>query len=86
MTKKEYCKKHVAYAVSCISAFACYLYHGTEYDINDYAYISYKTDSGVQSYHKLMIDYTKDGSAFVRLHGKRLYLSEFSAFWFSGRV
>lgn len=80
MTKKEYCEKNPGYAVLPISAFACYIVHGVEYDINDYAYISYETDNRVQSYHKLMIDYTKDGSAFVRLHGKRLYLGEFSAF------
>ena len=78
MTKKEYFQKNVPCATLGISAFAYYALYGIEYAINDYAYIAYETDKGIQSYHKLMIHYTKDGSTYVILHGSRLHMSEFS--------
>ena len=78
MTKKEYFMNNVPWAALRLSYFACYVLYGIEYHINDYAYIAYETDKGIQSYHKLMIHYTKDGSAYVILHGKRLHIAEFS--------
>ena len=77
MTKKEYFSENIPVAALCISTFACYVLYGIEYDINDYAYIAYKTDTGVQAYHKLMIRYTTGGSAYVLLNGTRLKLAEF---------
>ena len=60
-----------------ICAFSHYVLYGIEYDINDYAYIVYETDEGVQSYHKLKIRYTADGIAYVFIHRTMLYMSEF---------
>ena len=76
MTKKEYFLNNAPCAALYLSYFACYVLYGIE-SIDDYAYIAYKTDKGIQSYHKLMIHYTKYGSAYVILHGKRLHMSEF---------
>ena len=78
MTKREYFLKNVPLAALRLSYFACYVLYGIEYSINDYAYIAYETDKGIQSYHKLMVRYTADGSAFVILHGRRLHRGEFN--------
>ena len=79
MTKKEYFFHHLPYAYKCTSSATYYALYGMDYrDINDYAYIAYETHSGIQSMHKLIIRYTKYGRAYVILHGKRLYIAEFS--------
>ena len=57
-----------------ICAFAHYVMYGIEHD---YAYIVYETDEGVQSYHKLKVRYTADGSAYVFLHRTMLYIADF---------
>ena len=77
MTKKEYCKNNPGMAALATSAFGGYVVHGVEYGINDYAYITYETDNGVQAYHKLMIRHTTGGGAYVLLNGTRLKLAEF---------
>ena len=77
MTKKEYFQNKFPYASLNISAFAYYVLYGIEYGINDFAYIAYETDEGVQSYHKLMIHYTAGGKAYINVHGSRLRLEEF---------
>ena len=79
MTKKEYFLYHLPYAHKCTSASTYYALYGVDYkDINDYAYIAYETHSGIQSMHRLIVHYTKDGSAYVILHGRRLYIAEFN--------
>ena len=77
MTKKEYFMNNAPCALLNISAFAAYVLYAVEYDINDYAYIAYVVDNKIQSCHKLMIHNTKDGSAYVNVHGSRLHISEF---------
>ena len=77
MTKKEYFMNNVPCAALFISAFAAYVLYGVEYDINDYAYIAYVVDNKIQSCHKLMIYNTKDGKAYINVHGKRLCIAEF---------
>lgn len=77
MTKKEYFQKNAPCAALSISAFEAYVIYGVEFDINDYAYIAYETDKGIQSYHKLLIRYTAEGNPYVILHGRRLHLAEF---------
>ena len=77
MTKKEYFQKNVPMAALCTSAFTYYVLYGIEYDINDYAYITYETDTGVKEYHKLMIRYTVGGDDYVLLNSRRLKLAEF---------
>ena len=72
--KKEYFMNNVPVGALSLSAFAGYALYGAE---SDYAYIAYVVDDKIQSCHKLMVHYTKDGSAFVILHGKRLHISEF---------
>lgn len=78
MTKKEYFLYNAPLAALRLSYFACYVLYGIEYSINDFAYIAYETDKGVQSFHKLTVRYTADGSAYVILHGRRLHIAEFS--------
>ena len=75
--KKEYFMNNVPSAALNISAFAAYVLYGVEHDIDDYAYIAYETNKGIQSYHKLMVHYTAGGKAYVSLHGSRLHISEF---------
>ena len=77
MTKKEYFQNNDPVAALYISAFAYYVLYGVEYGVNDYAYIAYETDNGVQAYHKLLIRYTKGGDAYVMLDGRRLKSNEF---------
>ena len=77
MTKKEYFKNNAPCAALATSAFTYYAFYGIEYGINDYAYITYETDSGIQAQHKLLIRYTASGDAYVLLHGRRLKLAEF---------
>ena len=77
MTKKEYFQKDVPVAALCISVFAYYVLYGIENGADEYAYITYETDNGVQAYHKLIIRYTKSGDTYVLLNGRRLKLSEF---------
>ena len=77
MTKKEYFQKNVPMAALYISAFAKYVFYGIEYGINDYAYITYETDNGVQVYHKLLIRYNAHYAAYVVIGGNRFYLNDF---------
>ena len=77
MTKKEYCNKNPGMAALATSAFGGYVMHGVEYGIDDRVYITYQIDDKILSYHKLIVRYTADGSAYVILHGGRLYLNEF---------
>ena len=77
MTKKEYFQKNAPVAALYISAFACYVFYGIEYGINDYAYITYETDNGIKEYHRLLIRYTASGDDYVLLNGRRLKLVEF---------
>ena len=77
MTKKEYFQKNVPVAALYISAFAEYVLYGIEYGINDYAYITYETDNGVQAYHKLLIRYNAHYAAYVVINGNRFYLNDF---------
>ena len=67
-------KKDFPLATFDICAFAHYVLYGTEHD---YAYIVYETDEGIQSYHRLKVRYTADGSAYVFIHRTKLYIAEF---------
>ena len=83
MTKKEYCNNNPGMAALATSAFDGYVVHGVEYGIDDRVYITYQINNKILSYHKLIIHYTKkNGSAFVRLHGKRLHMTEFYRIWY----
>ena len=76
MTKKEYCNNNPGMAALATSAFGGYVVHGVEYGIDVRVYITYQINNKILSYHKLIIHYTKK-DAFVRLHGKRLHMTEF---------
>ena len=76
MTAKEYVLSNTPRATFDICPFAHYVMYGIEHDINDYAYIAYETNGGIQSYHKLKIRYTADGIAYVFIHRTKLYMSE----------
>ena len=77
MTKKEYFQNNTPCAELLLTYNSAYVLYGVEYGINDYIYIAYKNKGIIKSYHKLMIHYTTDCSAFVILHGRRLHMSEF---------
>lgn len=76
MTKKEYCMKNPA--IAYYSGFSGLEIHGIEYGINDYLYCV----SGAwgahsrRKYHKLKINYDRNGGAFVCLHGYKVPLNE----------
>jgi hypothetical protein len=74
MTKKEYCtnNKPVAY----YSGLNGLEINGIEYGINDYLYCTSGAWNGKKAYHKLKINYSADGGAFVRLHGYKIPLNE----------
>ena len=74
MTAKEYFLNNSPVATFSICAFAHYVLYSIEHD---YAYIVYETDEGIQSYHRLKVRYTADGSAYVFIHRTMLYMSEF---------
>ena len=76
MTKKEYCSKNPGVAALATSAFSAYVFHGIEFGVNDYAYITYQTDK-ILSYHKLLIRYNAHYAAYVVLGGNRFYLNDF---------
>ena len=73
MTAKEYFHS-APQGTYDICPFAHYVLYGTEHD---YAYIVYENDGGIQSYHRLKVRYTADGSAYVFIHRTKLYIAEF---------
>ena len=77
MTAREYFLNNSPVAIFNICTFAHYILYGIEHGINDYAYIVYETDEGIQSYHRLKVRYTADGSAYVFIHRTKLYIAEF---------
>ena len=77
MTKKEFFQQNNPRAALCVSVFACYVLYGIEYGADEYAYITYETDNGLQAQHKLLIRYTTRGEAYVLLNGRHLKLKEF---------
>ena len=77
MTKKEYFMNNVPCAVLPLTFNSSYVLYGVKHGINDYVYIAYKNKGIIKSYHKLIIHYTTDCSAFVILHGRRLHIAEF---------
>lgn len=46
------------------------------YGINDYIYCTAGAWCGKKSYHKLKINYTGGGDAFITLHGYKIKLNE----------
>ena len=77
MTKREYCNKNPGMAALATSAFSAYVMHGIEFGVNDHVYITYKTDNGILSYHKLLIRYNAHGAAYEIINGNRFNLNDF---------
>ena len=75
MTKKEICLTNPAAAY--YSGFGGVEVNKIEYGINDYIYCTAGAWTGKKSYHKLKIQYTPRGVAFVMLHGYKMLLSDF---------
>ena len=71
---RGYFMTHAPYAMFDICRFAHYVLYGIEHG---YAYIVYENDGGIQSYHRLKVRHTADGSAYVFLHRTKLYVAEF---------
>ena len=77
MTKHEYCLDHPAIAGYQISNCFWWWLHGIEYGVDDVAYFSLSTDTGLVSYHRRRIYTTNDARDFVKVGNLRLYLDEF---------
>ena len=75
MTKKEICLSNPSAAY--YSGMGGVEVNKIEYGINDYMYITAGAWTGKKSYHKLKIQYTAAGHAFVMLHGYKMRLDEF---------
>ncbi len=79
MTKREYCLSHPAIAGYQISNCFWWELHGIEYGIDDVAYLSLRSNTGLVSYHRLRI-YTTNGDdpkSYVKVGNTRLYLDDF---------
>lgn len=74
MNKKEYCL--INPAIAYYSGFNGLEIHGIEYGINDFIYCVSGAWGGKKSYHKLKINHTITGNAFIILHGYRIPLNE----------
>lgn len=79
MTKREYCLNHPA--IAGYQSGNCFWWelHGIEYGIDDAAYLSLHSDTGLVSYHRRRI-YTTNGDEsryYVKVGNIRLYLDEF---------
>lgn len=79
MTKKEYCLNHPAIAGYQISNCFWWGFHGIEYGIDDAAYLSLHSDTGLVSYHRRRIYTTNGDNArdYVKVGNSRLYLNDF---------
>lgn len=75
MNKKQVCLNNPARAY--YSACGGIELNKIEYGINDYLYITAGAWSGKKSYHKLKINYTATGNAFIKYHGYKMLLNEF---------
>jgi len=79
MTKREYCLNNPAIAGYQISNCFWWGCHGIEYGVEDVAYLSLHSDTGLVSYHRRRI-YTTNGDdprSYVKVGNARLYLDDF---------
>ena len=74
MTKKEYCMTHDS--IGYYSGFGGFEIKGIEYGINDYMYAVSGAWTPKKRYHKLLIKYHNDGSAYVKFHDCKILLKE----------
>lgn len=76
MTKKEYCTMHPACAY--YSGFHGLEIHGVEGAPDNYIYCVSGAWSAhsARKYHRLKIQYDRNGAAFFRLHGYKCLLSD----------
>mgnify|MGYP003299552586 CR=1 FL=1 len=75
MSKKAICLNNPASAY--YSGCGGVELHKIEYGINDYLYITAGAWCGKKSYHKLKVNYTATGNAYIMLHGYKMLLNEF---------
>ena len=74
MNKREYCMKNPA--IAYYSGLNGLEIHGIEYGIEDYIYcVSGAWGSG-KAFHRVKVQYTRKGSAFIMVHGYRIPLDE----------
>ena len=74
MNKKEYCINNKA--VAYYSGLNGLEINGIEYGINDYLYCTSGAWAGKKQYHRLKINYSINGNAFVKIHGYKISLNE----------
>jgi hypothetical protein len=75
MTKKEICLSNPAAAY--YSGMGDVEVNKIEYGINDYMYITAGAWTGKKSFHRVKIQYTAAGDAFIKLHGYKMLLDDF---------
>lgn len=78
MTKKEYIDSHSMDAVHSVSAWLAYGFHGIDYGVDDYAYISTIVNGEIESYHRAKIKYERGTQRhYMMVNGVKLYTDDF---------
>lgn len=73
-TKKAICESKKSFAY--YSGFSGLEFKHIEYGIDDYIYCVSGAWTSKKSYHKLKINYNKNGNSYIRLHGYKIPLDE----------
>ena len=74
MTKREYCMKNPA--IAYYSGLNGLEIHGIEYGIDDYIYCVSGAWGGGKVFHRVKVQYTRNGAAFFVVNGYRIPLAE----------
>ena len=74
MNKREYCSKN--HAIAYYSGLNGLEIHGFEYGIDDYVYCVSGAWGGRKAFHRVKLQYTRNGEVFFRVHGYRIPLDE----------
>lgn len=74
MTKRSYCESRES--VAYWSGLNGLEIKGVEYGIDDHVYCVSGAWGGKKAYHRCVIQYTRRGRAFIRVHGYRIPLDE----------
>ena len=74
MKKKEYCMKNPA--IAYYSGLNGLEIHGIEYGIEDHVYCVSGAWGGGKAFHRVKVQCTGKGAAFIVVHGYRIPLDE----------
>jgi len=77
MNKREYCTNHKS--IAYYSGLNGLEIKGIEYGIDDYIYCISRAWYGgekARKYHRVKIQYTRNGAAYFRIYGQRIPLND----------